>query len=101
MKLMLITAIKVFENDIKHLLKEAKVNAYTYNDAIGFKDHSTENLSANWFATDQYENESVVFHAFVADDLATKAIALVQTFNQQQDSLSKVHLALLNIENLY
>jgi hypothetical protein len=101
MKLMLITAIKAFEGDIKHLLKAAKVNAYTYNDAIGFKDHSMENLSANWFATDNCENESIVFHAFISDDLATAAIDLVQSFNQQQDTLSKVHLALLNIENLY
>ena len=65
MKLLIITAIQAFENDIKQMLKKAHVKTFTYKEVKGFTDISEEAIESNWFATDRNETESILFYAFV------------------------------------
>jgi hypothetical protein len=52
----------------------------------------------NWFATEINESESVLFYAFVQKENVDKVFDLVSEFNEKQESLSHIHLAMLNIE---
>jgi hypothetical protein len=98
MKLIIITAIKAYELAIKAILKNAQIGSYTYKDVIGFKDASTEAISTNWFGTEMNENDSILFFAFVPEALVASVFESVEQFNQSQETSSKVHVALLNIE---
>jgi hypothetical protein len=98
MKLLLITAIKEFEKDIKLMLKKAQVKSFSYRDVNGFKDNSEDALEANWFASDLQENESVLFYAFVQKEKVTALFELVNGFNAKQETLSHIHLAVLSVE---
>lgn len=98
MKLLLITAVKEFEKDIKLMLKKAGVKSFSYRDVNGFKDNSEDALEANWFASDLQENESVLFYAFVQKEKVAVLFELVNGFNAKQETVSHIHLAVLGVE---
>ena len=98
MKLLLITAVKEFEKDIKLILKKVQVKSFSYKDVKGFKDNSEDALEANWFATNIQETESVLFYAFVKEEKVDGLFEMVKEFNTEQVSKSNIHIAVLNIE---
>lgn len=98
MKLLLITAVKEFEKDIKQILKKSGVKSFSYRDVTGFKDSSEEAMEGNWFATNMQENESVLFYAFVEKENVDTVFSIVAEFNEKQKMASHIHLAMLNIE---
>jgi hypothetical protein len=98
MKLVIITAIAEFEKDIKKMLKEAKVKSYSYKDVKGFRDTSAENIEDNWFGSEIIETDSVVFYAFILQQNLDTLFDEVSTFNKNQKSVSKVHLAVLTVD---
>ena len=51
MKLVIITAIKEFEKDIKLQLKQAKVGTFSYREVTGFRDSTEDALESNWFSS--------------------------------------------------
>jgi nitrogen regulatory protein PII len=98
MKLLLITAVREFEKDIKQILKKAQVKSFSYKDVKGFKDNSEDALEANWFATNMQETESILFYAFVKEDKVDGLFDMVKEFNTDQVSKSHIHVAVLSIE---
>jgi hypothetical protein len=98
MKLLLITAVREFEKDIKQILKKAQVKSFSYKDVKGFKDNTEDALEANWFATNMQENESVLFYAFIEKGNVDIVFGIVAEFNEKQKTASHIHLAMLNIE---
>ena len=98
MKLLLITAVREFEKDIKQILRKAQVKSFSYKDVKGFKDNSEDALEANWFATNMQETESVLFYAFVKEDKVDGLFDMVKEFNTDQVSKSHIHVAVLSIE---
>ncbi len=98
MKLLIITAIQEFEKEIKMILKNANVKTYSFKKVTGFKDISEESLENNWFAAEINETESILFYAFVPKENVDQVFDLVSEFNKKQESLSHIHLAMLNIE---
>ncbi len=98
MKLLLITAVKEFEKDIKQMLKKAQVKSFSYKDVKGFKDNFEDALEANWFAANEQEMESVLFYAFVKEEKIDDLFDMVKEFNTDQVSKSNIHVAVLNIE---
>lgn len=98
MKLLIITAVIAFEKDIKQMLKHANVKTFTYKEVKGFNDISEEAIESNWFSAELNETESILFYAFVKKENVDKLFDLVTEFNEKQETLSKIHVAVLNIE---
>ena len=98
MKLLIITAIAAFEKDIKKMLQQAEVKSFSYRDVKGFKDHSEVGVETNWFGTEMNETDSLLFYAFVKKDNVDLLFDLVTGFNEKQETESKIHLAVVNIE---
>ncbi len=98
MKLLLITSIQEFEKDIKQILKKASVKSFSYKAVKGFKDNSGDELESNWFASTVQENESVLFYAFVPIENVNIVFDLTEKFNEKQETISHIHIAVLNIE---
>ena len=98
MKLLLITAVREFEKDIKQILKKSDVKSFSYKDVTGFKDSSEDSMEKNWFATEMNENESILFYAFVDNEKVDHLFELVDDFNAKQKSASHIHVAVLCIE---
>ncbi|MFZ1528282.1 MAG: hypothetical protein WAT19_06160 [Ferruginibacter sp.] len=98
MKLLTLTVVREFEKDVKKLLLHAGVSAFTFMPVTGYKDLSAESLDENWFASEVNETDSLLFWAFVPAENVPKVEAAVQHFNAKQQSLSRIHLSILQIE---
>lgn len=98
MKLLLITAVKEFEKEIKQLLKKASVQSFSYQEVKGFKNSTGEAVESNWFGSEMNETDSILFYAFTAKEKVDTLYELVEYFNIEQESLSHIHIAVLNIE---
>ena len=98
MKLLLITAVAEFGKEVKQILKKANVKTYSYREVVGYRNASEDALGTNWFGTEMNENESILFYAFVQKENVDIVCADVTTFNARQETLSHIHIAVLNIE---
>ena len=98
MKLVIITAIKEFEKDIKLQLKKAHVKTFSFRDVTGYRDSTEDAVESNWFSTEMNQTESILFYAFVEEAYIDLLFVLIEDFNKQQQSLSHIHIAVVNIE---
>ena len=99
MKLLIITSISEFEKEIKLMLVKANVKNFSYKEVIGYHNTSDEAIGDNWFATEMNENESILFYAFVPSENVEMVFNSINEFNAKQETLSKIHVATVNIEN--
>ena len=99
MKLLIITSISEFEKEIKQMLVKANVKNFSYKEVIGYHNTSDEAIGDNWFATEMNENESMLFYAFVPSENVEMVFNTINEFNGKQETLSKIHVATVNIEN--
>lgn len=98
MKLVVITAIAEFDKEVKKMLKEANVLSYSYKEVKGYRDSTEDAVETNWFGSEMNETESIVFFAFVKKENIDKLFERVNNFNQEQQSLSHIHLAVLAVD---
>lgn len=98
MKLVVITAIKEFEKDVKLLLKQAKVISFSYRDVTGYRDSTEDALESNWFSSEMNQTRSLVFYTFIKKENVDLLFDLINKFNKEQKTLSNIHVASLNIE---
>lgn len=98
MKLLIITAITAFETHIKEMLKKANVKNFSYREVTGFKDISEESLENNWFGTEMNKTDSMLYYAFVKKEEVDLLFDMANDFNRKQETKSKIHIAVLNIE---
>jgi nitrogen regulatory protein PII len=98
MKLVVITAVLEFEKDIKKILKSADVKTYSYKKVTGYRDSTKDALDTNWFATEMNENDSVLFYVFIREEKAEQVFGQIKQFNERTESLSRIHIAIINIE---
>ena len=98
MKLLIITSISEFEKEIKQMLVKANVKNFSYKEVIGYHNTSDEAIGDNWFATEMNENESILFYAFVPSENVEMVFNAINEFNGKQETLSKIHVATVNIE---
>ena len=98
MKLLIITAIKEFENEIKQQLKTAKVTTFSCKNVIGYRDSTQDAIESNWFSSEMNKSESILFYAFVPKENVDTLFENINEFNAKQETLSHIHVAVLAIE---
>ena len=98
MKLVIITAIKEFEKDIKLQLKKADIKTFSFQDVTGYRDSTEDAVESNWFSSEMNQTESILFYAFVKNENIATLFELIDDFNKVQKTLSNIHLAVVNIE---
>lgn len=98
MKLLILTAVAEFDKIVKQILKQADVKTFTYKEVKGYKDLSWEAIESNWFAGEISETESTLFYVFIKKEKVDTVFDLVEEFNKKQETVSKIHVAVLNIE---
>ena len=98
MKLLIITAVEAYEKEVKNILKKSQILSFSYQKVVGFRDVTEEGVASNWFATEINENESVLFYAFANENAVAKVFKQTKSFNDKQETSSKIHLAVVPIE---
>ncbi|NEN23275.1 hypothetical protein G3O08_07160 [Cryomorpha ignava] len=99
MKFVVITAVREYETDLKHILKKCKVDTFSFHDITGYKTNSTGETVPHWFAGDESRSTgSVIFYVFASGETAEKIFQEVNRANAAQEFTSKIHFVSLNVE---
>jgi hypothetical protein len=98
MKLVLITSVNQFKKQIQKILKNCKIQNYSFQNVVGHKGISSVADRGNWFVGDRFESQSITFFAMVPASVVDNLFEEVESFNSNLESLSRVHLSILNIE---
>ena len=96
MKLLLITAIEEFENEIIKILKNLGVKVFSYQSVKGYR--NDESNLESWFSTEHLSVDSLLFTVFVEQELENKIYEKIQILNSKLETMSKVHLATVMLE---
>lgn len=97
MKLLLITCIEEFENDVKNILKHSGVKAFSYQSVKGYKNGKEADVS-NWFVASDSPVDSLLFVAFIESGSADEIFAKAERFNVGRGASSRLHLTCINSE---
>ncbi|PZU81055.1 MAG: hypothetical protein DI529_16015 [Chryseobacterium sp.] len=97
MKLLLITAIEEFETDVINILKHSGVKAFSYQSVKGYRNEKNE--MSNWFGKDDIAVNSLLFTVFSDCNCVGDIYKNVNEFNQKQKTVSRIHIATINLEN--
>jgi nitrogen regulatory protein PII len=98
MKLLIITAVAQFENEVKQILKKAQIKTFSYREVTGYRNTSEDAIESNWFGTEMNENESILFYAFVENEKIDSVFNAIDEFNAKQETLSHIHSVIINIK---
>jgi|SRR5690625_590993 len=98
MKLFVITAVRAFKKKVKKVLAESKVLTYSYVPVTGYRDSTEDALSSNWFGTEMNKVDSILFFAFVSEEVSETVFNSIETINKDCDINSRVHINVMPIE---
>ena len=98
MKLLMITSIKEFENDICKLFKNSKIEVYSTYDIQGNKLQKPINIQDNWFSSHRDTFDSKMFFTFTSEELIDDLLNEVKTYNEKKASNNPVKAIVMNIE---
>jgi hypothetical protein len=98
MKVIFITAVTAYLEDLKKILRNSKIETYTFQEVIGYRDATFDAVSTNWFASEHNERASILCHVFAESAKAYELAKNIEHFNQKQDVQSKIHYNILAIE---
>ena len=97
MKLLLITAIEEFETDVINILKHSGVKSFSYQSVKRYRNEKNE--MSNWFGKDDIAVNSLLFTVFSDCNCVDDIYKNVNEFNQKQKTVSRIHIATINLEN--
>ena len=98
MKLLLVTSVEEFHNDIIQMFKDAKIESFSESDIGGHKKNSSVLVSTNWFAAEKSGTQSNLFFSFTEEKKIDKLFLLLEEYNQNLETNNPIKAVVLPIE---
>ncbi len=98
MKLLVITAVKAYEERTRKILKDNEVHAYSYGPTAGYRHTETKPGQGSWFGSGMVKVDSLLFFAFVPTQTAQRIYDAIEESNASCDIPSRIHIAILPVE---
>ncbi|UOB17594.1 hypothetical protein [Abyssalbus ytuae] len=98
MKLLLVTVVEEYHDDVLQLFKEAKIESFSESDIDGYKNAASLVMTSSWFPGTKGGAESNLFFSFTDEDKIDKAFELIKGFNNKIVSNNPVKAVVLPIE---
>ena len=98
MKLLIITCLKEYKQDVADILGKAKVKVFSVSNTTGFKDDHTENLADSWFAAREESFDSLFIFSFTTAENAQGAMALIKNYNAGTSTAYPVRAFIVPVE---
>jgi hypothetical protein len=98
MKLVIVTAVEDFHNEILQLFKQAGVKNVSESDIDGYKNVPTILTSSNWFANEKKGVNSIMLFSFTAKEKIDILFDLLKEFNKNLKTNNPIKAIVLPIE---
>ncbi len=98
MKLLVVLSIKEYQEQVASLLQNAGVTRFSVTNITGYK---KKEESLGWFAANasNAKTNSIMLFSFATQEIVDKAIAKIDTCNEETDNPFPVHAFVMNVEN--
>lgn len=98
MKLVIVTAVEEFQNDVFKLFKKANIENFSSSDIDGYKNGSSLLMASNWFSAGKGGNESSMFFSFTDDEHIDNLFKLIEEFNSNLETNNPLKAVVVPIE---
>ncbi len=98
MKLVIVTAVAFFHDDMLRIFKKAGVKALSESDIDGYKTASAVLTASNWFASDKGGVKSVMLFAFTEDEKIDVLFELITEYNKTLETKNPVKAIVVPVE---
>lgn len=98
MKLVIVTLVEEFQNDVLKLFKEANIESFSSSDIGGHKNASTILKASNWFSTAKVGTDSRMLFSFTDDEHIDFLFKLIKDYNSSLEINSPVRAIVVPIE---
>ncbi len=98
MKLLLVTSVEEFHNDIIQMFKESKIESFSESEIGGHKKNSSVLVSTNWFASEKSGTNSIMLFSFTEEDKIDSLFNLLEEFNNNMETKNPVKAVVIPIE---
>lgn len=98
MKLLIVTCLKEYQNDVLKIFKQAQITACSMADVTGFKNDQAEDLLDDWFASGDEKFDSQVLFSFTNNKNAEEALELVTVYNKKNETAFPLRAFIVLVE---
>ncbi|WP_250432509.1 hypothetical protein [Hanstruepera flava] len=98
MKLVIVTTVEAFHNDVIKLFKKSGIENFSESEIDGYKSAPTLLTTNSWFANEKGGNESSLFFSFTTDDKIDNLFKLIQDYNNDLETNNPIRAVVLPIE---
>lgn len=98
MKLVIVTAVEQFREDVLKLFKNAKIENFSSSDIDGYKNGSSLLMTSNWFSAGKSGSESSLFFSFTDDERIDNLFHLIKEYNGNVETNNLLKAVVLPIE---
>jgi hypothetical protein len=82
MKLLVVTCLKEYLNDISKIFKQANIDVFSTSEIAGHRNGAPLNLLEDWFASGGEEVDSMMIFTFTPAANAEHGLALIKDYNE-------------------
>ncbi len=98
MKLLMVTVVEEFEQDILRLFKEANIESFSGSDIDGYKNPTSMVRTSSWFPSEKSGVESNLFFSFTEDENIDGLFKLIKAFNNNLETNNPIKAVVVPIE---
>lgn len=98
MKLLIVTSVSEFQEEILNIFKKAEIEAFSRSEIDGYKNTNPVIATRSWFPGEKAGNESLMFFSFTKEEKIDLMFELVSEFNKTLETNNPIRLAVVNIE---
>lgn len=81
MKLLVVTCLKEYLNEVSKIFKQANINVFSTSEIVGHRNGAPLNLLEDWFASGGEDVDSMMIFTFTPTANAEHGIALIRAYN--------------------
>ena len=98
MKLLIVTVVEEFEQEILELFKKANIDNFSGSDIDGYKNVSAMVRSSSWFPSQKGGVESNMFFSFTKEENIDAIFKLIKEFNTNLETNNPIKAIVVPIE---
>lgn len=98
MKLVIVTTVEQFQNDVLKLFKKANIENFSSSGIGGYKIESSLLMTSNWFSSEKGANESSMFFSFTENEHIDALFKLINEFNANLETNNPIRAVVVPIE---
>ena len=98
MKLVLVTAVEEFQQEILKLFKKANIENFSSSDIDGYKNGASILMASHWFSGGKRGSESSLFFSFTDEEHIDLLFPLIKEFNTNLETNNPIKAIVVPIE---